>query len=83
MSNPHLFSNHFQYTGNSIVSFIRKKFKAFDSVADPGSGASLTPGSGMEKNPETGIRDGKNRIRVKHPGSATLAFGQHFTFFCL
>jgi hypothetical protein len=40
---------------------------AKSSVADPGFGAFLTPGSGMEKNsdPGSGIRD-------KNPGSATL-----------
>jgi hypothetical protein len=77
------------------------------SVADPGPGAPLDPGSGMGNksrskslerifgliilkffdadpdpgsgirnlfDPESGIRDGKIRIRDKHPGSVTLLF---------
>ncbi len=68
------------------------------SVADPdpGSGAFLTPESGMN-NPDhisksletifwvkilqcgSGIRDEKNRIRDKHPGSATLTPTKNLT----
>ncbi len=45
------------------------------SFADPGSGAFLTPGSGIGTESilwcKSGIRDVKTRIRDKYPGSAT------------
>jgi hypothetical protein len=48
------------------MSVSSRNSSASSRVADPGSGAFLTPGSGMGKKSGTGIGD-------NHPGSATLA----------
>jgi hypothetical protein len=52
---------------------MKLKVKFFDSVADPdpGSGAFLTPGSGMGKKSGSGIRD-------EQPGSYFLELKRHF-----
>ncbi len=55
-----VFNPHAAYSdvGGTSVNIL----KFFDADADPGIFLTLDPGSGMEK----------NRIRDKHPGSATL-----------
>jgi hypothetical protein len=52
------------------------------SVAEPGSGAFLTPGSGMEKNRirDPGWKKVVSGIEDKHPGSATLISFHSFCY---
>jgi hypothetical protein len=65
-----------------ILSLPDPKHCIVGSVADPdpGSGALLTPGSGI-RDGKTGIRDGKKvsiRIRDEQPGSYILELRNHF-----
>jgi hypothetical protein len=70
---------------NLILVFGVKKILTVNSLVriHLGSGISVNPRSGIQVlvNPGYGIRKGsgmeKNRIRDKHPGSATLNFSLH------
>ncbi len=54
----------FNLARESPTLFLHDEEKASVTDPDPGSGSFLTPGSGMEKNPEPG-----SGIRDEHPGS--------------
>jgi hypothetical protein len=53
--------------------------KFFDAYLGSGIFSTQDPGFGMEKF-GSGIRDGKIRIRDRHPGSATLPHSIVFIF---
>jgi hypothetical protein len=62
--------------GKQRTKFLEKFFINYTSVADPGSGAFLTPGSGIKdgkkSDPDPGWKEFWSGIRDKHPGSTTL-----------
>jgi hypothetical protein len=68
--------DHFSESLDTVFSVKNTVPKFFDADPDPGSGIFLT------LNPGSVIRDGKIRIRDKHPGSATLLQAQFTVLIC-